>query len=80
MTGFPASSQPVGGFQQQQVPLQSVLPPALTPSSAAGQQNGFNNNNTSAGGLQRAQTIGAQPTGRHWGSASKYLMFSKRQA
>ncbi|CAO0793109.1 unnamed protein product [Mucor circinelloides] len=50
MTGFPASSQPVGGSNYHQ---------PLAPSSAAGQQ-----------GLSRSQTIGAQPTGRHWNSAT----------
>lgn len=76
MTGFPATGQPIGGggvyqnnYQQPMatatVPLSSVLPQPLVP-SAAGQQQG---------GLQRSQTIGVQPTGRHWGSASKSFSF-----
>ncbi|KAI8087846.1 uncharacterized protein B0P05DRAFT_569327 [Gilbertella persicaria] len=68
MTGFPASNQPVGGYQQQTAPLSSVLPPPLVPHSspgpAAGQQGEFNNP------IQRTQTMSAQPTGRHWGTAT----------
>ncbi|KAI7868694.1 uncharacterized protein EV154DRAFT_134108 [Mucor mucedo] len=69
MTGFPASSQPVGqNFQQPMavatVPLSSILPQPLLPTAAGQHQGGFNN------GLQRAQTISAQATGRHWGTAT----------
>ncbi|GAN10569.1 cell wall organization and biogenesis-related protein [Mucor ambiguus] len=56
MTGFPASSQPVGGSNYQQ-----SLPPPLAPSSTAAGQQGL---------LSRSHTIGAQPTGRHWNSAT----------
>ncbi|KAG2232218.1 hypothetical protein INT48_003908 [Thamnidium elegans] len=66
MTGFPPGSQAIGqaGYNQPMatatVPLSSILPQPLQP-SAAGQQQG---------GLQRAQTIGVQATGRHWGAAT----------
>ncbi|KAL9538294.1 hypothetical protein MBANPS3_011040 [Mucor bainieri] len=56
MTGFPASSQPVGGSNYQQ-----AMPPPLAPSSAAAGQQGL---------LSRSHTIGVQPTGRHWNSAT----------
>ncbi|KAI9262560.1 hypothetical protein EDC94DRAFT_608483 [Helicostylum pulchrum] len=65
MTGFPPGSQVIGqaGYSQPMatatVPLSSILPQPLQP-SAAGQQQG----------LQRAQTIGVQATGRHWGAAT----------
>ncbi|GAA5807961.1 hypothetical protein MFLAVUS_011464 [Mucor flavus] len=67
MTGFPPGSQVIGQPSYNQpmatatVPLSSILPQPLQP-SAAGQQQG--------GGLQRAQTIGVQATGRHWGAAT----------
>ncbi|OBZ82343.1 Actin cytoskeleton-regulatory complex protein sla1, partial [Choanephora cucurbitarum] len=68
MTGFPSQSQPIGGYQQ---PSSASLPPPLNPNassaSAAGQQGEFNSTGV---GLQRAQTISAQPTGRHWGNAT----------
>lgn len=70
MTGFPASSQPIGqqgGYNQPMatasVPLSSILPQPLLPSAAGQQQGG-------GGGLQRAQTLGVQQTGRHWGAAT----------
>ncbi|CEG72069.1 hypothetical protein RMATCC62417_07691 [Rhizopus microsporus] len=62
MTGFPPSAPSVGGYQQTQpvsVPLNSVLHQPLMPTAAGQQAN-----------LQRSNTIGVQPTGRHWNHAT----------
>ncbi|CAO3698910.1 unnamed protein product [Rhizopus microsporus] len=62
MTGFPTSAPSVGGYQQTQpisVPLNSVLHQPLMPTAAGQQAN-----------LQRSNTIGVQPTGRHWNNAT----------
>ncbi|CEI94175.1 hypothetical protein RMCBS344292_08395 [Rhizopus microsporus] len=62
MTGFPTSAPSVGGYQQAQpvsVPLNSVLHQPLMPTAAGQQAN-----------LQRSNTIGVQPTGRHWNHAT----------